>query len=132
MFDSMKIPNTDDIASPSLFLSLLSCLCDNEIRNAEQVLRGDRRRGGGGGRARALDIDYGVACEILRRAESSRKLHSFQELLLRRVAISGVLNSTAERGRERDRKKERKRMCVCESERDSDSFDSSRLQTSTS
>jgi len=35
-----------------------------------------------------------LLCEILLRAESSQELHSFQEQ--RRVAVSGVLNSTVE------------------------------------
>lgn len=101
MFDSMKIPNADDIASFSVpihfsrfLFTTVSLRQRNPKRGASFTSSGKRKRRRRA-KAGALDIGYGVACEILRRAESSRKLHSFQELL-RRVAISGVLNLTAE------------------------------------
>lgn len=78
MFDSMKIPNTDDIALPlsrSLSLSLYYYLCDNEIRNAEQVLRGGGGSGEGGTGGRAAGGEAGGG-EQRARSISAMALHA--------------------------------------------------------
>lgn len=73
LLNFVKISNANDISSLYIYIYI-------STKSETQVLREGR------------DIGNAAACEILLLAESSRKLHSFQEP--RRVAISGVLNLT--------------------------------------